>query len=378
MRVDLENYSHAELVNPIGHGAMSHLNHGNVPAEYTAYVYRKYCFLIALVVLSTFLLIMAIALGPVRIPAGDVIRALMGLETDARYQIIIHHIRLPHALAALLAGAGLAAAGAAMQSILRNPLGSPFTLGLSQAGAFGAALAVMIFRTGAMQSTQVGAVTIANPWMTTLMAFAACMITSLIIIAIARLRGATPEVMVLSGVALGSLFSAATMFLQYFADDVQLAAMVFWAFGDVGRAGWREVGYMAVVVSCGVVYFIVNRWNYNAIDAGDETARSLGVPVERIRMLGMIAASLVTAVIVSFLGIIGFVGLVCPHIVRRLIGDDHRFVMPAAALTGAVLLLASDTAARLILAPHVLPVAILTAFLGAPTFLYLLIQRRKS
>jgi iron complex transport system permease protein len=356
---------------------MSHLDHDRIPVAYTAYVGRKVYFVAALALLSGVLLVLAIALGPVRVPAAQVLRSLAGMETDARYQIIIHNIRLPHALAALLAGAGLAAAGAAMQSILRNPLGSPFTLGISQAGAFGAAFAVMLCGTGAMQSTPVGAVTIANPWLTTASAFIACMATSLVIIGIARIRGATPEVMVLSGVALGSLFSAGTMFLQYFADDVQLAAMVFWTFGDVGRAGWREVAFMAVAVVFGVVFFVLNRWNYNAIDAGDETARSLGVRVQRVRMTGMLVASVITAVIVAFLGIIGFVGLICPHIVRRIIGDDHRFAMPAACLTGAILLLASDTIARLMLAPHVLPVSILTAFLGAPTFLYLLIQRRR-
>ncbi len=355
---------------------MSHLDHGSIPAAYSAYVGRKVSFLVGLALLGIVLLVIAICFGAVRVPAGQVLRALAGLETDPRFEIIIRSIRLPHALAALLAGTGLAAAGAAMQSILRNPLGSPFTLGLFQAGAFGAAFAVMVLGTGTMQSTSVGAVTIANPYLTTLAAFTACMGTSLVIIAIARLRGTTPEVMVLSGVALASLFSAGTMFLQYFADDVQLAAMVFWTFGDVGRAGWREVGFMALTVVAGVAFFACNRWNYNAIDAGDETARSLGVRVERVRMLGMIMASLITAIIVSFLGVIGFVGLICPHIVRRLIGDDHRFVLPAASLSGAVLLLASDTVARLLLAPHVLPVAVLTAFLGAPTFLYLLIRGR--
>ena len=355
---------------------MSHLTDGRIPAEYTTYISRKAYFLTGLCFAAVVLFIMAVSLGAVRVPMQEILRAFSGMDTDARFRIIIYNIRLPHAFAALLAGAGLSAAGAAMQSILRNPLGSPFTLGISQAGAFGAAFSVMMLGTGAMQSTQVGAVTIANPYLTTFSAFIACMATSLIIIAIARIRGASPEVMVLSGVALGSLFSAGTMFLQYFADDVQLAAMVFWTFGDVGRAGWQEVGLMAAVVIAGVFFFVLNRWNYNAIDAGDETARSLGVRVERVRMVGMMSASLITAFIVSFLGVIGFVGLICPHIVRRIIGDDHRFVMPASCLTGAVLLLASDTVARLILAPHVLPVSILTAFLGAPTFLYLLIHER--
>lgn len=355
---------------------MTHFDHGQMPAEYRAYIGRKAFFLVALVLLAAVLLITAVSLGAVRIPVWEVAKAFFGFGDDPRFNVIIRGIRLPHALAALLAGAGLAAAGAAMQSILRNPLGSPFTLGISQAGAFGAAFSVMLLGTGTMQSSQVGAVSILNPYLTTLSAFIACMATSLIIIAIARIRGASPEVMVLSGVALGSLFSAGTMFLQYFADDVQLAAMVFWTFGDVGRAGWSEVVFMAVIVAAAMLFFMVNRWNYNAIDAGDETARALGVRVGLVRLIGMLAASLVTAVIVSFLGIIGFVGLVCPHIVRRIIGDDHRFLLPASALTGACLLLTADTAARMMFAPRVLPVAILTAFFGAPTFLYLLIRRR--
>jgi len=357
---------------------MSHFDHGRVSSAYTKYIGRKILFLFGLALLTGFLLVAAVSLGAVRIPAREVLLAFFGLGEDVRYAIIIHNIRLPHALAAMLAGAGLAVAGAAMQSILRNPLGSPFTLGISQAGAFGAAFSVMLLGTGTMQSTQVGAVSVINPYLTTLCAFTACMATSLIIIAIARLRGASPEVMVLSGVALGSLFSAGTMFLQYFADDVQLAAMVFWTFGDVGRAGWMEVRFMAVIVAGALIFFIINRWNYNAIDAGDETAKGLGVRVELVRLTGMVVASLVTAVIVSFLGIIGFVGLVCPHIVRRVIGDDNCFLLPASAFTGACLLLAADITARMMLAPRVLPVAILTAFLGAPTFLYLLIRRRSQ
>lgn len=354
---------------------MSHLNEGLIPEEYNAYVSRKILFLLGLCLLTAGFLILAVAMGAVKVPTGQVVRSLLGQAVGERYQIIIHDIRLPHALAALVAGAGLAAAGAAMQSILRNPLGSPFTLGLTQAGAFGAAFAVMILGTGTMQSTQVGAITIANPYVTTLAAFGACLATSLIIIAIAKMRGASPETLVLSGVALGSLFSAGTMFLQYFADDVQLAAIVFWSFGDVGRAGWREVGLMTAAVGLGVVFFVANRWNYNAIDAGDETAQSLGVNVDRVRLAGMTMASLITAFIVSFLGVIGFVGLICPHMVRRLIGDDHRFVLPASCLTGAILLLTADTLARVMFAPHVLPVAVFTALLGAPTFIYLLIRR---
>lgn len=184
--------------------------------------------------------------------------------------------------------------------------------------------------------------------------------------------------MVLTGVALGALFTAGTMFLQYFADDVQLAAMVFWTFGDTARANWNHLGLIFGVTLAAGLYFAANAWNYNAVDAGDEAAKGLGVRVERVRLLGMLAATLVTAVTIAFLGVIGFVGLVTPHMLRRIIGSDHRYLLPATALAGAVLLLAADTAARLILAPHVLPVSVLTSFLGAPVFLSLILRRRAS
>ncbi|MCP4718089.1 MAG: iron ABC transporter permease, partial [Desulfobacteraceae bacterium] len=181
-----------------------------------------------------------------------------------------------------------------------------------------------------------------------------------------------------TGVALGALFTAGTMLLQFFADDVQLAAMVFWTFGDVARTDWSDLAFLSVITGLALIYFLVNSWNYNAMDVGDETAKGLGVRVEMVRLSGMMAASLVTSVIISFAGIIGFIGLVAPHIVRRVIGDDHRFLMPASILAGALILLASDIVARLVLLPHVLPVSIFTSFLGAPVFIYLIIKGNKK
>lgn len=344
--------------------------------QYAAYLDRKVAGLAVLLACATACFVASICVGAVTIPAVEVGRALLGLGQGGRFEVIVWNIRLPQALAASLAGSGLAAAGVAMQSILRNPLGSPFTLGISQAGAFGAAFAVMILGAGVMQNSTVGAVRILSPFTTTACAFACSLAAALVIIAVSRLRGSTPEVMVLCGVALGALFTAGTMFLQFFASDVQLAAMVFWTFGDVARAGWREIGILAAVVGFAVVYFGLRRWDYNALDAGDETARGLGVAVEAVRLRGMLVASLLTAAIVAFLGVIGFVGLLCPHMVRRLMGDDHRFLLPGSCLAGAALLLAADVAARLVLAPHALPVSTLTAMLGAPAFLFLLVRGR--
>jgi iron complex transport system permease protein len=370
-----------------------HFADGTVPVDYLGYVRRKYLWILGGILLLIVLFIISISVGAVSIPPYDVFLSLVNGSIDRinsalhlgiprfmsenashKWDAIIWNIRLPQALAAIVAGVGLSVAGVAMQSILRNPLGSPFTLGISNAGAFGAAFSVVVLGTGRMTSTVASAVVLNNPYLTTIVAFVFCMLATAVILAISRIRGASPEVMVLAGVALSSLFTAATMFLQYFASDTQLAAVVFWTFGDVGRINWQELGIMAVVVAAACVFFIANRWNYNSIDAGDETAKGLGVNVEQVRDVGMVVAALVSAVIVSFLGVIGFVGLVCPHMVRRVIGDDQRYLIPGSCVMGGILLLASDTVARIIVAPYVLPVAVLTAFMGAPVFIYLLLR----
>lgn len=351
-----------------------HFDDGQIPAEYREYIGRKSLFIIGITGSLLAALVVAISLGAAKISVVAVAKTLLGMATSKQVELIVYNIRLPQALAAAIAGGGLAVAGAVMQSILRNPLGSPFTLGISHAAAFGAAFSVMVLGGGAMASSNVGAIAITNPYLTTASAFIFSIGASLLIIAVTRTRGATPEVMVLTGVALGAFFTAGTMFLQFFADDMQLAAMVFWTFGDTARATWSELGFIAAVTLVSVLYFFANSWNYNAIDAGDETAKGLGVRVGRVRLLGMLLASMLTAVIIAFLGIIGFVGLVVPHMVRRLIGADHRFLLPACLLVGALLLLVSDTLARLILMPHVLPVSVLTAFLGAPAFFWLIIR----
>jgi len=351
-----------------------HLEDGRVPEEYARYTGRKTLVLLSGSLLLLGLLVVSISVGSVPIPLKDVLRALFTGGGSHQLRTIVLNIRLPQALAALAAGAGLSVAGAAMQSILRNPLGSPFTLGISNAAAFGAAFSVMVLGTGSMQSTGADAISVTSPYLTTISAFIACLLAAGVILVIARIRRSSPEVMILTGVALGSLFTAGTMFLQYFADDVQLAAIVFWTFGDLGRASWRELLIISSMTVIASSYFMMNRWSYNAIDAGDETAGSLGVPVERKRLAGMLVASLVTATVISFVGVIGFVGLVGPHMVRRVLGDDHRFLIPGSMLAGGLLLLAADTVARTMLAPRILPVAILTAFVGAPVFVLLLVR----
>lgn len=326
------------------------------------------------------LIIMAIAginLGTADLGFSGMWNFISGKAGETTFQII-WNIRLPRVLSAIMAGMSLAVAGAAMQSILRNPLGSPFTLGISNAAAFGAAVAVVLFGAGSTNSNTSDAVFIDNPYLITICAFGASLTATLIILAVIRLRDASPETIILTGIMAGSLFMAGTTALQFFADDVEISAIVFWTFGDLGRAGWTEFWIMLAVVTPTLTYFLYNRWNYNSMDAGDETAGSLGVNVQRVRITGMVVASLSTAIAVSFFGIIAFVGLVVPHIVRTITGPDERFLIPASAIYGGAFLLISDTIARTIIAPVVLPVGILTSFIGAPLFLFLLIRRRRS
>ncbi|NMB88835.1 MAG: iron ABC transporter permease [Chloroflexi bacterium] len=333
---------------------------------------QKRWILIGLLALTFCLAIIAINAGAANTHPLQVLQALFQPQTGTSDIIIVWNIRLPRVIAGIVAGAGLAVAGCVMQTCLRNPLASPSTLGISHAAAFGANLAIVFFGAGTIHSNTHDAVFINNPYTVTLSAFTFSMIATALILLLAQLRGFSPESVVLAGVAFGSLFSAGSTLVQYFAEDVQVAAMVFWTFGDLGRVSWPEVAILSVLTLAALVYFLLHRWDYNALDSGEDTAKSLGVHVNHVRFGGMLAASLITAVAVSFMGIIGFIGLIGPQIMRRVLGADHRFLIPASAVTGAALLLFSDTLARTMISPVVLPVGAITSFFGAPLFLFLL------
>jgi iron complex transport system permease protein len=347
-------------------------------AKYQKSASLKVIFGIIAAVVLGLIIVYSISVGSYKIPVPEVVSTLFLRDTASKVHDVIWNIRIPRILTAIIAGAGLSVAGAAMQSILRNPLGSPYTLGISSAAAFGAAFALSALGAGRVASrTAEAAIIINNPYLVTICAFISALIATAVILLLVKYKGATPETMILTGVALGSLFSAGTTALMYFAESMQIAAIVFWQFGDAGKAGWRELGLIALLTLPAVIYFMRNSWNYNALKAGDETAKSLGVNVENIRIVGMIVSSLLTATIVSFIGIVGFVGLVIPHIVRRFIGGNEMYLIPYSCVTGGLLLLAADTVARTIISPVVLPVGILTSFMGAPLFIYLVIRGRE-
>lgn len=333
-----------------------------------------FLFLMGAVVLMSFVCLL---IGPSHITVRTAIGAVKGTESVANIRII-RGIRLPRVLAALIAGAGLSVSGLLMQTALDNPMASPSTLGVSNAAVFGANISIIAFSGGYLstgnnvQNYAAGA----SPYATSLLAFGFAALSILLILGLCKLKSFSPSVVVLSGVAMGSVWTAATTVLQFYATDVGLSAAVAWSFGDLGRATYKTDAIMLAVTLTGYLIFTLCRWQCNALLSGDATARSMGVSVDRLRFVCLLLSSLITAVIVSFLGVIGFVGVICPHLVKRLIGEDHRITLPLSALSGSLLLLVSDTLSRSMGNGSALPVGAVTSLLGAPFFVGILLGKK--
>lgn len=347
--------------------------------QYEKYLLKKRLALALAGILTIFILVVYMGIGSMRIAPVDILRVLMG-EGERKYQTAIFNIRLPRALAAVLVGAVLGSSGAVMQCVLRNPLASASTLGVSQGAAFGAAIGILAFGGGVITSSSAAStVSVNNPYIVTLCAFVFGSVSSLVVIAISRLKmDVGPGGLILAGTALSAMFSGGSTLLQYFADDSALGAIVFWTFGNLGSASWSDLFFLAVVFVLTGVYFMYNRWNYNAMEAGYDTAQSLGVNTRRVMVASMAICSLSAAVAVSFVGIIGFVGLIAPHVMRYFTGNDHRYLIPGSALAGAILLLVADIIAKIIIPPAILPIGALMSFVGGPVFLFLLFKGRSG
>jgi len=282
-------------------------------------------------------------------------------------EIVVWQLRLPRIFLGIIAGIGLGLAGAVMQAILRNPLASPYTLGISSGAGFGASLAILA-----------GAGIVGGKYLIIGNAFVFALLVSFIILALSSRKGATPETMILAGIAMMYLFGAMTTILQYFGEAEAVKEAVFWMVGDLNRASWPVVTIILGVLACCAPLLMLKSWDLNVMGAGDETAKSLGVNVKRIRVITMVVSTLLVATIVCFTGTIGFIGLVAPHMTRLAIGGDNKYVLPVSGLLGAVILISADLVARRIIAPVILPVGAVTAFMGAPLFLYLIMRRRRE
>ncbi|NCC67492.1 MAG: iron ABC transporter permease [Clostridia bacterium] len=341
--------------------------------DYGKFIGKKRLILVLLFLIFIAVSLVSIMAGSSGISLADVFKALAG-RGNTQTNAIVLNVRLPRIATSAVVGCALALAGCVMQGVLKNPLASSSTLGVSQGASFGATVAIIYFGAGVQHvaSTTGGSVNISNPYIVTVCAFAGGMICILVILGLSRLKSISASSMVLAGVALGALFTGATALIQYFASDVALSAVVYWTFGDLGRASWPEILIIFVVLAGAFLYFMTNRWNYNALQSGDETAKSLGVNVNSLMLVSLTVGTLISAAAVSFVGIINFIGLIAPHIMRKFVGEDYRFLLPASTLAGACILLLSDLFSRTVASPVILPIGAITSFLGAPLFIYLI------
>ncbi|RCG16687.1 iron ABC transporter permease [Streptomyces reniochalinae] len=300
-----------------------------------------------------------LALGSARIPVGEVLAALAGRSGPGPFTTIVLDVRLPRVLLAAVVGAGLALVGAVLQALVRNPVADPYLLGISSGASTGAAL-VVVFGIGAV-SMSVGA-------------FAGAMVALLVVYAMARRGGAmTTGRLVLAGVAVQYVLSALTsLVLVTSSEKEHLRAILFWTLGGLGQARWDTLALPALVLLAGLVLLLALARPLDLLLVGEEGATTLGLEVGRFRAVAFVLASLVTAVLVTVSGSIGFVGLMVPHAARMVVGAAHRALLPVAALGGAAFLVLADLAARTVAAPQEIPVGVLTALTGGPFFLWLL------
>ncbi|MBB3399198.1 MULTISPECIES: iron ABC transporter permease [unclassified Rhizobium] len=337
--------------------------------QYRALAFRRILILVGLTVALCFSISADMALGPANYALSDVLSALFDPAAAAnQLRVIIWDIRMPIALMAVTVGASLSVAGAQMQTILSNPLASPFTLGISAAASFGAALAL------------VGGVAIfpgAIEYMIPLNAFLMAMAAALFIHFASTMRGVSVETIVLLGIALVFTFNAALSLLEYLASEQALAAVVFWTMGSLTKATWAKVYFTAAVLVVTVPLFMRQAWALTALRLGDDKAASLGINVRRLRLQTMMIVSLLAAIPVSFVGTIGFVGLVGPHIARMVVGEDQRFFLPGSVICGALLLSVTSVVSKILIPGAILPIGVITALVGVPFFFVLIFSNRR-
>jgi iron complex transport system permease protein len=301
----------------------------------------------------------------------DTLNIIIPSPSDARAELVVAGFRLPRILLAILTGMNLAVAGAVMQGLLRNPLVSPFTLGVSSAASFGAALAIA-FGPGLLGIFFL----IGDNTFISVMAFLFGWLSMFIVYGISRSRGVNQSTLILSGVVIGYLFSAGVMALKYFSSDEKLRDLSVWLMGGMWGATWNAIIILLPVSIICLTFVELRAWDLNALAAGDDIAKNLGINVPRLRLISLAVVTLSSSTCIAFTGVIGFIGLMSPHICRMLIGNDYRYLIPCAALLGAIILLLSDTVARIILSPVEIPVGIVMYIFGGLFFIFLILRSR--
>ncbi|HIE4548063.1 TPA: FecCD family ABC transporter permease [Proteus mirabilis] len=313
-------------------------------------------------------LILDFTLGPSGLSLTELWNTLISPEiADAGTRVIVWDIRLPYSLMAVIVGMSLGLAGAEMQTILNNPLASPFTLGVSSAAAFGAALAIVL---------GIGIPGVPAQWFISVNAFIFALLATLLLDFISRWMRVSTSGIILFGIALVFTFNAAVSIMQFIANEDTLQGLVFWTMGSLNRASWDKLYILLVVLVIIFPLSLMNAWKLTALRLGEDRAMSFGINVRRLRLTTLLRISIISALAVAFVGPIGFIGLVAPHIARMTFGEDHRFYLPASALIGALVLSIASLVSKNLLSGVIIPVGIVTSLVGIPFFVSIILRHR--
>ena len=313
-------------------------------------------------------LLLDFTMGPSGLTLSSLWQTLIDpASADAGTRVIVWDIRLPYALMAVVIGLSLGLAGAEMQTILNNPLASPFTLGVSSAAAFGAALAIV---------SGIGIPGVPDQWFISVNAFIFALFAALMLDGITRWTRVASSGVVLFGIALVFTFNALVSMMQFIASEDTLQGLVFWTMGSLARASWAKLGIMLAVFALMLPLSMMNSWKLTALRLGEDRAISFGIDVRRLRLGTLLRISMLSALAVAFVGPIGFIGLVAPHIARMIFGEDHRFYLPASALIGELVLSMASIASKNLIPGIIIPVGIVTSLVGVPFFLSIILRHR--
>ena len=336
---------------------------------YDRLIGRRKMYLAASIVVCAAAFFIDLTVGSSGMSVIDAIRTLfVPDQVTAMDRLIIYDIRLPATTMAIAVGMSLALAGSVMQTILDNPMAEPYTLGISSSAGFGAALMIVV------GSSAVGAM---GMIMISAGAFGCSMMACLVIYMVARFRASDKSTILLTGIAIFFMFQALLSTMQLLANSNQLSEIVFWMFGSLARCSLEQCGAVILVLSISSVVFLLSSWRYTALKLGDAYASSLGVDVAGLRRRTLIVVSVLTSVAVCFVGTIGFIGLIAPHISRFLVGEDHRYYIPMSMAVGASILIMANMLSKVVAASSIFPVGILTSFIGIPFFFYLVLSKRR-
>lgn len=337
-------------------------------AGYRGVLKRRFVMMALLLALIAASLVLDFTFGPSGLTLDVLWHTLTHpAAVDAGTRVIVWDLRLPYALMAVVVGLALGLAGAEMQTILNNPLASPFTLGVSSAASFGAALAIIL---------GVGIPGVPAQWMVSANAFIFALLAALLLDGITRWTQVATSGVILFGIALVFTFNALVSMLQFIANEDTLQGLIFWTMGSIERASWNKVAILLLVLLIVMPLSMANAWKLTALRLGEDRAVSFGINVRRLRLATLLRISILSAMSVAFVGPIGFIGLVAPHIARLTFGEDHRFYLPASALTGALVLSLASVASKNLIPGAIIPVGIVTSLVGVPFFLTIILRHR--